>query len=258
MEKKYVDNEEFTELQERLNEKRRILDVDDGTKVVGWFERIVNVVHTYGIKPIALTFVIVAAFIALLMFANAVDNQNVIERWIAEKGSIHVTGADIRKEINPKVTKIMTRLLYKMDADRVSVLEMHNGKENPTALPFIYCDMTYEETMDNVMYVSEEYVDLNMSKFSFPQYLYEHRYFVGSVDEILSIDKKLGMRLSANGVQYCGIILIRTNIDIGFLMISYLNETSVSREIIIAELSYYVQEIGTYLDYAKQIETREK
>ena len=48
-----------------------------------------------------------------------------------------------------------------MNADRVSVLEMHNGKENPTSLPFLYCDMTYEETRDHVPYVAEEYEDFS-------------------------------------------------------------------------------------------------
>lgn len=253
---------EFGELQERVNEvkayPRRTLDMDDGGKVVGWFERIVKIVHTYGIKTIILTFLVIASFIALIMFANALENQQVIEKWLSEESTTHVIGADIRKDINPKVTKAMTKLLYKMEADRVSVLEMHNGKENPTALPFLYCDMTYEETVDRVPYISEEYVDLNMSKFNFPQYLYDNRFFIGGVDEIYALDKKFAMRLDANNVKFCAIILIRTNIDIGFLMLSYFDTPNKTKEELIGELSYYAQEIGTYLDYAKQIELKEK
>mgnify|MGYP003443931270 FL=1 len=50
--------------------------------------------------------------------------------------------------------------------------------------------------------------------------------------------------------------MIRTNIDIGFLMLSYMEIPTKSNDLILAELSYYVQEIGTYLDYAKQVEIK--
>ena len=260
MKEEEINDTELGELQERVKEnktiKRKTLDMGDGGKVVNWFERMVQIVDTYGIKTITLTFLLIASFIGLIMFANAIENQHVIEKWLSNDNTTHTIGADIRKEINPKVIKTMTKLLYKMEADRVSILEMHNGKENPTALPFTYCDMTYEETMDRIPYISEEYVDLNMSKFTFPSYLYDHRYFIGSVEEIYSVDKKLAMRLDANNVKYCGIILIRTNIDIGFLMLSYLDIPNKSNDLILAELSYYVQEIGTYLDYAKQVELK--
>ena len=260
MKEEEINDTELVELQERVKEnktiKRKTLDMGDGGKVVNWFERMVQIVDTYGIKTITLTFLLIASFIGLIMFANAIENQHVIEKWLSNDNTTHTIGADIRKEINPKVIKTMTKLLYKMEADRVSILEMHNGKENPTALPFTYCDMTYEESMDRIPYISEEYVDLNMSKFTFPSYLYDHRYFIGSVEEIYSIDKKLAMRLDANNVKYCGLILIRTNIDIGFLMLSYLDIPNKSNDLILAELSYYVQEIGTYLDYAKQVELK--
>lgn len=251
------EDEELIELKERMHSSpypRRAIDTDSGDKIGGWFESVVRIVHKYGMKTICFTFLTVAAFIALIMFAHALDNQQIIEKWLVGKEQEHVIGNNIRKEVNPKVTKSMTKLLYKMNADRVCVLEMHNGKENPTSLPFIYCDMTYEETKDSVSYISEEYVDLNMSKYTFPEYLYKHRYFIGDVDKIYSIDKKLALRLEANGVEYCGIILLRTNIDIGFLMISFLHKPTLSDDNILAELSYYVQEIGSYLDYAKQLE----
>jgi hypothetical protein len=41
-------------------------------------------------------------------------------------------------------------------------------------------------------------------------------------------------------------------------MVSYTHEPTLSREDIYAELTYYVQEIGTYLDYIKQLELRTK
>lgn len=248
---------EYSQLQQRVTDSssrpKHILTMEDRSGAIGWCERVVKLVDTYGMKKIFLALLTVASFLALLMFANAIDNQQVIEKWLAKQETEHSIGSEIRKDVNPKVTSALVRMLYRLNADRVSVMEMHNGKENPASLPFIYCDMTYEETKENVPYISEEYVDLNMSKYSFPSYLYKHRYFIGTVKEIYKIDKKLALRLEANGVAYCGMMLIRTNIDIGFLIVSYYNaENKVPNEIL-AELTYSVQEIGKYLDYTNQM-----
>lgn len=251
------DDKEFENLQQRIHNpdySKHILYMDQGNRVIGWFERVVQVIHTYGIKTVCFTFLIIASFIALVLFANAIDKHQVIEKWLIGQEEEHVIGTNIRKEINPKVTSAMVKLLYKMNADRVSVLEMHNGKENPTSLPFNYCDMTYEEPKEGIPYISEEYSDLNMSKYSFPSYIYKHRYFIGTVDEVYKIDKKLAIRLKANDVLFCGVILLRTNIDIGFLMISFHEQPDMSETLLLAELTYYAQEISSYLDYAKQRE----
>ena len=258
MEERNVQDVEYDNFIEKMNQSethvKRRMDFDDGGKVVNWLERIVALIHNYGMKRIIQALLLIASIVFFVMFVNAIDNQQIIDKFIANTTEQHDMGSNIRKDITPKISKTLIKMLYSMGGDRVSILEMHNGKENPTALPFVYCDMTYEETKDRIPYVAEEYEDLNMSKFNFPSYLYEHRYFIGSIEEIYTIDKKLAMRLDMNGVKYAGIILIHTNVDIGFLMISYLSEPTVSRETIFANLSYYVQEIGTYLDYGKQLE----
>ena len=108
-----------------------------------------------------------------------IDNEEIIEQWLIKNDDVHTEGTNIRNEVSPKVNNVLLKMMYELNADRVCVLEMHNGKENPTSLPFIYCDMTYEETRGKTPYVSEEYENLNMSKFTFPTYLWKNRYFSG-------------------------------------------------------------------------------
>lgn len=256
-------NEEYDNLQSKIDKnrkykKRRVLDYEDGEKTISWLDKTVNIINTYGMGKVLQAFVIVLMSIFSVMLYNAVDNIDLIEKFLSSESVKHTTGSEIRIDVNPKIMKTLTKMVYTMEGDRVSIIEMHNGKENPTNLPFIYCDMTYEETRDRVQYISEEYENMNMSKFTFPSYVYEHRFFIGSVEEMMAIDKKLAMRLDMNNVNYVGIIIIRTTVDIGFLMISYENVPNLSRDEIYASLSYYVQEIGTYLDYGKQIELKEK
>ena len=249
--------------------QRRQLDYGESGQMVGWLERLANVIHTYGMKTVIQAFIVVVGMVLLLLTVNALDNRRTVDKIIAETEEIltnqnktaeddHTKGTLIRREVTPKINKTIVKMLYELQADRTCILEMHNGKENPTALPFDFCDMTYEETRGRLPYIADEYEDLNMSKFTFPDYLYEHRVFIGSIEEIYNIDKKLAMRLELNDVKYVGIILIRTNIDIGFLMVSYTTTPPIDKDVIYGELSYYVQEIGTYLDYLKQLEQKTK
>lgn len=257
MEKEVLkDNEENVQKRKKTygkkDENRRSLDIDDGGKVISWYGSIVKLISEHGMWKMLQAFGLIVISVFFLMFANALNNEEIIEQWLIRTDDAHTVGTEIRTEISPKVNNALLKMLYELDGDRVSILEMHNGKENPTSLPFIYCDMTYEHTRDKIPYVSDEYEDLNMAKFTFPYYLYEHKFFIGNIEEIYSIDKRLAMRLEMNDVKYVGIIYVRGSSDIGFLMISYLEEPTVSDGKIYEELIYYVQEIGAYLDYDVQ------
>ena len=259
MKKKVLNEEEVTErkkLRGKGEEYRKGLDYEDGNKVVKWFGSFVQLIDNYGIKRMIQAFILIVACVSFMIFANAMNNEEIIESWLTREIDIHAEGTDIRTEITPKVNASLIKMMYELEGDRTCVLEMHNGKENPTSLPFNYCDMTYEQTRDRIPYIAEEYEDLNMSKFEFPYYLYEHKIFVGSIDDIYNLDKKLAMRLEMNDVKYVGIVVIRGTDDIGFLMVSYLDKPTVTDETITTTLIYYVQEVGAYLDYHVQSERR--
>lgn len=246
--------EEKEQLKKRVKNQSKVKQIMEPTfnnGMFGWVEKILFLVHNYGFKKILQALILLGLCVTFFLVYNTIKEENLIKEIITHKSDVHTTASEVRKEVDPKITKTLTRMLYSMNADRVSVLEMHNGKENPTALPFLYCDMTYEETKDHVPYVAEEYEDLNMSKFQFPTFLYKNKIFYGTIEDIMEIDKKLGLRLEMNDVKYIGMVLIRTNTDIGFMTISWLEEPEMSRDAIIADLTYYVQEIGTYLDYGQ-------
>ncbi len=247
--------EEKRRLEERIkyrpNVKQKISGNDETKGAFNWFENIVILIQNYGFKKILQAVLLIGLCASFTLVYNTIKEENIIKEILLDKDRIHSDASKVRKEVDPKISKTLTRMLYSMNADRVCVLEMHNGKENPTSLPFLYCDMTYEETRENVSYVAEEYEDLNMSKFQFPSFLYKNKVFYGSVDEIIEIDKKLGLRLQMNDVKYIGMILIRTNTDIGFITISWMEKPNITKDMIIADLTYYVQEIGTYLDYGQ-------
>jgi len=237
-------------LQEQEQNKKSEI-VNNKGKVLEWIENVLFLINKYGFKKIIQAMSILAMAIFFITFIDAVREDNLIKEIMIQGDDAHIQASNARKEIDPKINKTLTRMLYSMQADRVGILEMHNGKENPTSLPFLYCDMTYEETRENVAYIADEYENLNMSKFQFPSFLYKNKIFFGTVEDVMEIDKKLGLRLQMNDVKYIGMVLIRTSTDIGFTTISWMKEPAMSRDAIIADLTYYVQELGTYLDYGQ-------
>lgn len=247
--------EERKRLEERVktkpNFRQKIHGNENLSGAFSWLETVIILIQNYGFKKLLQAVLFIGICASLFLVYNTIQEEDLVREILIDKSRIHNDASKARKEVDPKISKTLTRMLYSMEADRVSILEMHNGKENPTSLPFLYCDMTYEETRDYVPYVSEEYEDLNMSKFQFPSFLYKNKVFYGEVEEITQIDKKLGMRLEMNDVKYIGMILIRTNTDIGFVTISWMEKPKMSRDAIIADLTYYVQELGTYLDYGE-------
>lgn len=248
----------YNEEQEMMNVESTSSNVDsvqqrvesNADRPINWLERVIKLVDKFGFFKIIATIAILFLTYIAWNVASALNYEKIADEIIKGKTQTHIDGSNMRKENNPKVMLSLTRMLNDLQCDRVSVLEMHNGKENPSSLPFIYCDMTYEETKGSTPYVSEEYEDLNMSKFTFPTYLWKKRYFVGSIEELYKIDKKLAMRLEMNDVKYFGIMIIKNEVEIGFLMVSFKEKpTQFEAHDIHVKLSDYAQEIGYYLDF---------
>lgn len=251
-------NEETIHNTSPTQPKKNVYHINDSGMVINWLHGVVELVKTHGMKRLSQALLVIFLVFSMVIFFRAITNKQVVETLIEQNLITHTIGTDIRTEISPEVNKLLTRMVYEMKCDRALVLEMHNGKENPTNLPFIYCDVTYEETRDRISYVGDEYVNLNMGKYNFPEYLYKNVYYVGSVADLYAIDKKLAMRIDANETKYIAISLMRTTVDIGFLMVSYKEEPTLTRQEMLGKLAYYVQEIGVYLDYNVQIAKKQK
>lgn len=256
----YVNLKEFEEFKRRLEEEEKRQNISRkriesmGETPIGMVERLVKLVDSFGIGKILIVILLTLFTYFAWQLVSAINYTKMVETIMETEVVIHSQNEHIRMVNSEKVRNSMLKLQNKSDADRVSVLEMHNGKENPTGLPFRYCDMTYEVVFDSVPYVSDEYEDVNMSRFTFPDYLYKHRYFIGTTQDLKMIDKKLASKLENNDVNYFGIMLVRNSKEIGFLMISYYTKPILTDNEIGSMLSDHAQEIGYYLDLNEHIE----
>ena len=162
----------------------------------------------------------------------------------------HNEQMQIRRDIKPLVTDLLKNTLNEMDADRAFIFELHNGSNNTAGLPFIHCTMTYEETARNIEPIDEDYQNLSLTRFSFPEYLHEHDLWFGTVEEFADIDKKLASRMQNNGATYLVITTIRSeNSEIGYFGFTYCNDKKHKDDKDMMEfIVYTVQSLSKLLD----------
>ena len=193
---------------------------------IGVIEKIVAMITTYGIKKVISALII---FMLVIITSIVFINQKVIINKIVKEHNKEMQTATAKKlefrikEVNPRVDGILYKLLLKTKADRAFVIEMHNGTDNPTGLPFAFGDMTYEKLgNDSVQSVIYEYEKINLSTLPLATYLGRNKRFVGSIEDLSKIDSRLAKKMTINGCKYIGIYSIRgSDLEIGWVGVSY-------------------------------------
>jgi len=196
---------------------------------LGLLERTLRMIDKYGLfRVLGGLFVLGLFGLTLGLFINqkAIVTK-VMQEQKTEETQKHSTIMQLRlNQINPQIDAILLKLLIETGSDRVFVIEMHNGSNNPTGLPFVYGEITYEQMIDPDMQpIAEEYGTINLSRFSFAGYVYKNKLFKGSIIDLKSVDSKLAIRMAQNEVKYLYMAsLTGSNVAIGFLGITYINK----------------------------------
>lgn len=261
----------FESLSAKRVKRRKMVDDDSDERAamsgpLGWVEKIILLSERFGVKKLLQAVFFIIIFIAADFVYNALQSDNVVKSVIEtinkQEREEHDEGSNVRGYVSPKINETLVKLVYELHADRAFVIEMHNGKENASSLPFVYLDMTYEEIREdeNVKYVQTHFENININNYTMPWYLSENVYFIGGIDEMKKIDKRFAVRFEDEGGGYCGLILVRSNgINIGFLGVSYKNShPEVTDGTIHNKLAKYVQDISSLLDLNKAKNIKEE
>ena len=196
------------------------------TQVAKWgTSTIANAEWLKILKVYFVTFFFLATALAGFFAFNLVKDEVFISKTaekIAEDGTEQ---EDIRDfVVTPKVQHLLGALLYTLDADRVFIFELHNGKKNISGLPFRYADMSYEfaNREKGVDRCYRKYQDVPLNMYTYPNYMYKHKFFIGTADDIEKIDYEFAKQLKEDGGEYVAMIFIN-GIDepLGFLGVSF-------------------------------------
>ena len=204
-------------------------------ETLGFWECLMKLKDKHGYWNLTKLVLFVAFTIALLCLAKNFGESYTFERQkeaiteVIEENNQqlfieHNEQMQIRRNIKPLVTEVLKNTINEMDADRAFVFELHNGSNNTAGLPFIHCTMTYEETARNIEVIDEDYQNLSLTRFSFPEYLHKHDLWFGTIEEFADIDKKIASRMKQNGATYLVITTIRSDdTEIGYFGFTYCN-----------------------------------
>lgn len=232
---------------------------------LGFLEKTIKLIEKYGLFKIFRALCIIAIFIYIMCHgANLIDGiiakvtKDTMKEERVEKQEEHDAALKRREEIRPEVYNVLYGLLNKLNADRVFVIEMHNGTNSVSGLPFLYGEMTYDVVSDGTDHVDGEYTNFSLSRFQFATYLEEKHIWMGNVEELSKIDTKLAHKLMSNDVNYIALTQIHgVKNELGFVGVSYCNgKEPKPRDTITTDLLIASQKLSTLLDSAT-ISTRE-
>jgi hypothetical protein len=140
-----------------------------------------------------------------MLIPSAVKEYIETEKYAHDQGNIR------RGEVDPLIQESLMETMIDTHCDRSYIMEMHNGVSNPTGLPFRYCEMTYEQINSKYDNVRDEYDKVNMSRYPIFSYLAKNMFFIGTVDELAQIDKRMSERMKNNDVQYLAMNMMTCN-----------------------------------------------
>ncbi len=147
--------------------------------------------------------------------------------WIFEKYNEweekqHTEKLTHRLEHNEKLHILTEKLLYKVNADRVLLLELHNGNTGLGGFPFAKCSATYEALNDGVIPVADQYQELNLSLMPFASLLFSEGYWCGDTNDLKEVDKALCYRMLGNDTShFAGVVIRGIDKPLAFLLVKF-------------------------------------
>ena len=231
-------------------------------KQVGIFERCLNIVREYGVWNIVKTLAIV--LLCGMVWYTVTNMDKVVEKVVYEhtysKSREHTKAIERRRAVSPKVDSILNNALITLKCDRAFIVEMHNGTNNTAGLPFIYGEMTYEVVNDSIEHVDEDYTSLNLSRFTFPMFLGKSNVWLGTMDDLSEVDKKLADRLRSESVSYLVVTSLNgMNNVLGCFGVVYCNgHQPADRDKLLKIMAPSSQNLSVLLDYPNILEEDDK
>lgn len=189
-------------------------------KGLGWLDKALNIVDKYKFRTIFKAIIIILIVAATVGFVS--NPTYIFEKYKEWSDQQHKELLEKRMKNNEKLHLKAEQLLYRINADRVMILELHNGLENNAGLPFSKCSATYEALNIGVKPVADQYQNVNLSLMPFATYIFEKGYYCGNVEDLVQIDRGLYYKMMANETTHFAACVVE-GIDnaLAFIFVSF-------------------------------------
>ena len=189
-----------------INKGDDMIEKNQVDRALGWLEKGLQIVERYKLKTIFKAFFIITLIVIFISFLK--NPTWIFAKYDEWKKKEHTAALELRMANSEKLHVSSEKLLYKVGADRVMILELHNGLENANGLPFSKCSATYEALELNVSPIANQYQSVNLSLMPFVNEVFRKGYWCGNVDEIAEIDRGLYYKMKSNGTEHFACCLI--------------------------------------------------
>lgn len=190
-------------------------DIDSG---LSWLERILQLCKEYGV------FNILKGLFILIMLSLTLricySPSFLFDKYTDYMTQRHAKELHERTEYDQQIKSLLPVYLYKYHADRVWIIQYHNG-----IMDWQHGTMRFELCNDEVESIKNQYNDFNLTWINLPYYLKTNEVFIGDMVKLDSIDSALYTQLKKNNVQYLACTTIKDNsgYSIGILGVTWKN-----------------------------------
>lgn len=187
---------------------------------LGWLDKALGMVEKYKLRTIFKALLII---IIISITVGFINNPTFVFEWYKKwEEDQHTERIEQRLQTNEKIHLACEKLMYKVGADRVMLLELHNGGTNIAGLPFLKASCIYEAMNDGVYPIADQYQQQQLSLIPFSSYLAQHTHWCGDVEDLQAIDKTLYYRMVSNGTEHFAAKCIHgVNTPVAFIFVSF-------------------------------------
>ena len=168
---------------------------------LGWIGTLLKYIKEYGIFNIIKScLLLILISLTIRISYNPTFFFDKYTRYLEEKHKAELT---VRTTNDAKIKEYLPKCLLTSGADRAWIMHYHNGVSD-----WMYASMRFEYCRNGIASVKEQYVQVHLSWITLPEYLKTHNKFIGTVEQIKTIDSVLYHRFKANNIQYIACILL--------------------------------------------------
>lgn len=177
----------------------------DITSGLTWLGTILQYIKDYGVCNILKALIIM--FILSITLRICYNPAFLFDKYSDYMAQKHTQELVNRINDDKKVKDLLPKLLYRSNADRVWIIQYHNGISD-----WLYGSMRFELCGEGIHPIKEQYDNFHLSWLMLPDYLKTHTTFIGNLATLEPLDHVLYDRFRKNGIEYLACILLKDDI----------------------------------------------
>jgi len=184
------------------NEKK----IEQVNTTLTWAEKVFGFIKKIGIQNLLITLMMI--FVVSVIGEFVFNPEGLVEKFEKIVNERHTESVMKRMNNEPAIRENLVKLKSELKADRVYILETHNGGSNLAGLPFLYVDLTYAEPKSAYQWLESEYKNVRLSRYPWATELYQKTFYAESINYLETLDPELYYRLKNEDVEYMAAIMM--------------------------------------------------